>query len=278
MSTSRPPNGRAGSVAMALDAAVGVSVLALRTGDTVVRVARRRISSGARHLPRPAVPGSARSSRMVQALVELGADRRAELRRTVTAELARRLDLLVPVVLSEVLRRVGLTDLVLDYLDVDRVVESVDLDAAVRRVDVDQVLRSIDLDAAIALVDLDRAAARLDVDAVVRRVDVESVLDRIDLTDVVLQRVDLDALVRAVLARIDMVGLAEQVIDGVDLPEIIRESTGSMASESVRGARMQGIAADQAVGRAMDRLLLRRGVRRGIPPAGQVPVQPGPEG
>ena len=277
MSTSRAPHGRAGSAEMALDAAVGVSVLALRTGSSVLRGARRRLSAGARNLPRPAVPSSAASTRLVQALVELGADRRTEMRRSVSAELARRLDLLVPVVLSEVLRRAGLTDLVLRHLDVDRVVASVDLDAAVRRVDVEQVLRSIDLDAAVALVDLDRAAARLDVDAVARRVDVESVLDRIDLTDIVLQRVDMGAVVDAVLARIDLVGLAEQVIDGVDLPEIIRESTGSMASESVRGARMQGIAADEAVGRAMDRLLLRRGVRRGLPPAGQVPAQPGPE-
>jgi hypothetical protein len=57
------------------------------------------------------------------------------------------------------------------------------------------------------------------------------------------------------------VGLAEEVIDAVDLPEIIRESTGSMASDTVRGARMQGIHADEAVGRAMDRILLRRSRR-----------------
>jgi hypothetical protein len=68
-------------------------------------------------------------------------------------------------------------------------------------------------------------------------------------------------LVNAVLARIDLVGIAEEVIDAVDLPEIIRESTGSMASETVRGARMQGIHADEAVGRAVDRILLRRGRR-----------------
>ena len=59
------------------------------------------------------------------------------------------------------------------------------------------------------------------------------------------------------LAQVDLVGLANEVIDGVDLPEIIRESTGSMASETVKGVRMQGIEADQVVGRAMDRLLLR---------------------
>jgi hypothetical protein len=120
------------------------------------------------------------------------------------------------------------------------------------------VLQRVDLETLVTAV-LDR----VDLTAVVlQRVDLETlvtaVLDRVDLTAVVLQRVDLDALVNAVIARVDLIGLAEEVIDGVDLPEIIRESTGSMASDAVRGARMQGIAADEAVGRAVDRLLLRR--------------------
>jgi hypothetical protein len=108
------------------------------------------------------------------------------------------------------------------------------------------------------------------VDAVVRRVDVDAVLDRVDLTAAVLNRVDLKIVVDAALAQVDMIALAEEIIDGVDLPEIIRESTGSMASETVRGARMQGIVADEAVGRAVDRLLLRRGRRRTQAPDGSV--------
>lgn len=95
---------------------------------------------------------------------------------------------------------------------------------------------------------------------------VDTVLDRLDLTAVVLERVDLDAVVTAVLAQVDLIAIAEEVIDGVDLPEIIRESTGSMASDTVRGARMQGISADEAVGRAVDRLLLRHGRRAVRPP------------
>jgi hypothetical protein len=130
----------------------------------------------------------------------------------------------------------------------------------------------VDLDAVVARVDLDRAAGRIDVDAVARRLDLDAVLDRMDLTAVVLHRVDLDALVRAVLDRIDLPALAEEVIDAVDLPEIIRESTGSMASDTVRGARMQGIAADEAVGRVRDRLLLRR-----RPSPGQVAGPPAPD-
>ena len=69
------------------------------------------------------------------------------------------------------------------------------------------------------------------------------------------------------LAKVDLVGLAEQVIDGVDLPELIRESTGSMASDTVRGVRMRGIEADQTVSQAMDRLFRRPSARR---PAGDL--------
>jgi len=111
----------------------------------------------------------------------------------------------------------------------------------------------------VSRVDVDAVAQRLDLDAVAQRLDIEAVLDRLDLTATVLRRVDLHAVVDAALAQMDLIALAEQVIDGVDLPEIIRESTGSMASETVKGVRMQGIGADQAVGRAMDRLLLRHG-------------------
>jgi hypothetical protein len=56
----------------------------------------------------------------------------------------------------------------------------------------------------------------------------------------------------------DLVGLADQVIEGIDLPEIIRESTGTVASEVVRGVRMQSIDADEAIARVVDRLFLRR--------------------
>jgi predicted RNase H-like nuclease len=99
------------------------------------------------------------------------------------------------------------------------------------------------------------------VDAVAQRLDFDAILDRLDLTDIVLERVNLDLLVSEVLGRIDLVGLAEQVIDAIDLPEIIRESTGSMASDTVRGVRMQSIAGDEAISRAVDRLLLRHGRR-----------------
>ena len=174
--------------------------------------------------------------------------------RPVRREVSRVLDVAVPAVLDAVLRRVDLTGIVRRYVDLDAIVSEVDLDAAAARLDVDAV------------------AGRLDLDAVAARLDVEAVVDRLDLTRIVRERVDLDGLVAGVdvdavaarldidrvIARIDLVGLAEDVIAAIDLPEIIRESSASVASDTVRGARMQGISADEAVGRAVDRLRHRR--------------------
>jgi len=178
-------------------------------------------------------------------------------------QIGRALDACVPGLLDAVLRRAGLTEVVLRYVDLDAVVGAVDLDAAAERIDVDAVARRLDVDAVAGRLDIEAVLDQLDLtELVLVRVDLARVVDaalaRMDLTDLVLDRVDLGRLAEAVLAEVDLVGVAEEVIDGVDLTEIIRESTGSMASDTVRDARMQSIAADQAVGRAVDRLLLRR--------------------
>lgn len=73
------------------------------------------------------------------------------------------------------------------------------------------------------------------------------------------------AVLDAVLRRIDLAGIAHTVIDDIDLSRIIRESSTSMASESVVGVRMQGIEADDRINRIVDRLLLRRSERNTLP-------------
>jgi hypothetical protein len=107
--------------------------------------------------------------------------------------------------------------------------------------------------------------------ALVPRIAV-GILDQLDLTALVKDRVDIDELVRAVdldaiaaridveaiVDRLDLAGLAQTVIDQIDLPEIIRRSTGVVASETVRGVRMQGIEADRAIAGLVDRMLGRR--------------------
>ena len=146
-----------------------------------------------------------------------------------------------------------------------RIVREVDawlpllVDRAVRRyVDLDALVETVDLDAVAARLDVEAVVARVDLDEVATRLDVEAVLDRLDLTETVLSRVDLKRVVDTVLAQVDLPALVEDVLDQIDLPEIIRDSTGTMASETVRSVRMQGVSADQAVARAVDRLRLRR--------------------
>ena len=238
-----------------LDVAVAVSAGALDVAAGVTRRAGSVLHPVADMVLRPRLlPAQLHPGRWMSAISQEGEARRAALR----AGVSRHLDELVPVVLTEVLRRAHLTELVLRYVDLDRVVAAVDLDSAAAQLDVSAVVDRVDVDPIVDRVDLDAAAQRLDLDAV---------LDRLDLTSIVLRRVDLDALVQAILDRIDLVALAAEVIEGVDLPEIIRESTGSLASDTVRGVRMQGIVADEAVGRAVDRLLLRRGHGSPHPPA-----------
>ncbi len=109
-------------------------------------------------------------------------------------------------------------------------------------------------------------------DAVDLNAIVTAALDSMDLTDTVVSRVDLERVVTAALDsmdltalvrdRIDLAALADEVIEDVDLPEIIRESSTGVASDVVRGARMGAIAGDDIVAKWVDRVLLRRKARR----------------
>ena len=90
---------------------------------------------------------------------------------------------------------------------------------------------------------------------------VDRVLAELDLTALVRERVDIDAVVRDVDidARIDLVGLADAVIDGVDLPRIIRDSTTSVTADVMTDVRNQGERADDLVSGLVDRMLGRAG-------------------
>jgi hypothetical protein len=109
----------------------------------------------------------------------------------------------------------------------------------------------------VARVDLDQVVDRVDLDAVAQRIDLDAIVNRIDL-DAIVARVDIDA----ILARVDIAALTEEVIDEVDLGEIIRESSSTMASETVDALRVQGMRVDGLVSRIVDRILLREGQRQ----------------
>jgi hypothetical protein len=162
---------------------------------------------------------------------------------------------LLPRLVGAVLDRLDLTELVVSRVDLDRVARGLDVEAVLDRLDLTELVVS-----------------RVDLDRVARGLDVEAVLDRLDLTELVMSRVDLDRIagtldieaiahrldLNALAARIDLIGLAEQVVLGIDLPQLIRDSTGSVASEGIAGMRMQGMEADQALAHFVDRVLRRR--------------------
>jgi len=132
---------------------------------------------------------------------------------------------------------------------------------------VSAVLERIDVNAVLDRVDVQRVIARVDVDAVVGRVDLDAAIDTVE-PNRLLDRVDIDRLVE----RVDVGAVARQAIDGVDLPEVVRESTASLGGDALRAARVQAMGADEAVARAVDRLLRRPGPRStALRPGGEAP-------
>lgn len=148
-------------------------------------------------------------------------------------------------------------DAIVSRVDVDAVLDALDLDAVMARIDLDALLGRIDVEAVVGRVDLNQVAARLDLDAVASRVDLETLVSRID-PDALVARVDVDALI----ARLDLVTLTRSVLEAIDLPQILRESSGAVSSQAARVVRTEGMHADDSVSRWVDRVL-----RRGHPGA-----------
>ncbi len=116
--------------------------------------------------------------------------------------------------------------------------------------------------AVMGQIDLNRLVQeRVDVDAIVARVDLDSVVDRIDVGAIV-DKVDVNAIVErvdfeAVIDRLDITAIAQDVLDNIDLPGIIRDSSGAMASEGVQDFRLLGMGGDRLVANVVDRVLRR---------------------
>lgn len=86
----------------------------------------------------------------------------------------------------------------------------------------------------------------------------QQTIAEMDLTKVVRDQIDVNAIVSnvnidAIIDRIDLVGLANSVIDGVDLPRIIRDSTMSVTTGALDGVRSTGQRATGVVNRVLGR-------------------------
>ncbi len=114
----------------------------------------------------------------------------------------------------------------------------------------------------------DAIISRIDLtDVVVRNVDLKSVvlsaLDEIDITEIVVDRVDVNAIVGhadidAVIDRVPMLQIADYIIEEIDLPQIIRESTGGVALDAFTTTRVSAIRTDEIISKVVDTVLLRR--------------------
>ena len=105
----------------------------------------------------------------------------------------------------------------------------------IRHVDMDEITRSIDVNA---------IADRIDIDRIVSRVDVNEIADAVDAARIV--------------GRLDLAQLARQVMEDIGVSQIIRESSGSLAVETVDSLRLRGADADDRVSRFVDGVLRRQ--------------------
>jgi hypothetical protein len=101
--------------------------------------------------------------------------------------------------------------------------------------------------------DVNALLAKVDVQALVSRVDVDSLLESVDL-ERLLDRVDVDELVQ----QVDMGAVAREALEGIDVGDIIQDSTASIASDTLEAVRIQAMRADALVARIVDRVLGRR--------------------
>ena len=100
--------------------------------------------------------------------------------------------------------------------------------------------------------------------------DVDALLDRVD-ADRLIERVDVERLV----GRIDIGSVAQEAVEGLDLGEIVRESTVGLGGDVVRDARLHAMRADRAVERGVDRLLGREPRGAVIPAPGRATSRAG---
>lgn len=223
-----------------LDVALGLAGACVSVGAASVRVvAQSSAMRAATAWPATVVPDRWHTTSAIATVRESGAHHR----RWVADALGAALDEWAPAIVEAIISRLDLTALVIRHVDLDDVVCAVDLDRVVSRIDVDAIVQRVDVDGIVQKVDLDAAVGRVDLDAVLGGVDVDAVTRGVD--------------VEALIQRIDLVSLVEEVMAAIDLPAIIRGSTGSVASESVQGARFAGVAADDAISRRVDRFLSR---------------------
>ncbi len=107
-----------------------------------------------------------------------------------------------------------------------------------------------------------KAIANAVLDAVVP-IAVSAVVSRIDINEIVKDHVDVNEIVAQaelapILDRVPITEIADYVIEEIDLPSLIRESTGGVADGLLSTLRFQAIHTDNFVSGIVDRVFFRR--------------------
>ena len=97
-------------------------------------------------------------------------------------------------------------------------------------------------------------------------VAVNAVVSRIDINEIVKEHVDVNEIVAQadispILDRVPMAEIADYVIEEIDLPSLVRESTGGVADGLLGTLRFQAIQTDNFVSLIVDRILFRKKMR-----------------
>lgn len=97
-------------------------------------------------------------------------------------------------------------------------------------------------------------------------VAVNAVVSRIDINEIVKEYVDVNEIVAQaditpILDRVPMTEIADYVIEEIDLPTLVRESTGGVADGLLGTLRFQAIQTDNFVSLIVDRILFRKTMR-----------------
>jgi len=95
---------------------------------------------------------------------------------------------------------------------------------------------------------------------------VNAVISRIDINEIVKEHVDVNEIVAQaditpILDRVPMTEIADYVIEEIDLPSLVRESTGGVADGLLGTVRFQALQTDDFVSHIVDRILFRKKLR-----------------
>jgi hypothetical protein len=250
------PVGGTGSMLVA--AGAGLAVDAVRASTLALRSVAEAARPAAAFVTERTVLGLPLRTGMRWLAERAEAERADQRARERTA--AALLDAMIPRVATAVIEQIDLDDIV-RRVDIQGVIDRADVNGIIAKADLDRIVARLDLDGIVARVDIGRIIDRIDIDAIAARIDIGAIIDRVDI-NAIADRVD----IQEILNRVDLAAVTREVMDEVDMGEIIRESTGSITTETVDAIRYQGMNADRFVSKIVDRVLLRKAGRESMGP------------